>query len=919
MKTLTPRSTLLTVLFFGIPVFWTHAQHTPQGVLDSLFQEAGTHAKARAFDKALEVMAGAEALARQAFGEESAEYGRVCYHYGLAYHQKGDHPVAEKWLLRANDILEKTLGRENAEYAAVLHHLGVVYYHMGNNYEKAEYYFIQARDIRGKILGKMHLDYALTLLSLGDVYYFMSNYNLAEQCYRESLTSREQILGKESIPYGESLRKIANVYMVQGRYKEAEALYQINLNIVESEIGDDNIPFAAGLMTLAWSNEKMGYHDRAESMYLRVVRVLEALPAFEDIPTYMSCLEFLGELYFYTGQYGLSETYHIRAKDLRERVLGKQHLSYEMSLANLALLYWTMGSLEKAEAAYAELTAMQKSFLSRAIRHLSEEELTSYIARFEGELAQHYSFVTGHDASVPSSTGACYDNTLFHKGFILDAASRYRSLRWSWIAMDNTFSLLDSYHRQLSSEYSKRVSNRDSNLIEELENNINVLEKDLARTVAGFSEAIRQVHWREVQAALAPHEAALEFVHFKYYTPEPTDSVLYAALLLRPGMETPRFIPLFEEQALEALLPPLEKNRREYVDKLYHNDATTRLVWSPVEAHLQDVKTVYYAPSGLLHRLNLGALPVPGAVGEAVVADRYDIVLLGSTRQLAGRAADSPIGNAGGGSPSSDAAVFGAVNYDIDSTAVQPMGTDDPNTADHRGLSFAENDASLRDGEWWRLKYSGRETANVAAILEKAGMQVEMRQGSAATEEAFKRMGEFDPVSSPRILHFSTHGFFFPDPVSVGGGQTAEPGYKVAEHPMIRSGLILAGANYAWIHGKPLGHREDGVLTAYEISQLDLRHTELVVLSACETGLGDIRGNEGVYGLQRAFKIAGAKNLVMSLWQVPDYPTQELMTAFYQKWLIDQLPLRQALQSAQKAMRDKGYDPYHWAGWVLVE
>ena len=139
---------------------------------------------------------------------------------------------------------------------------------------------------------------------------------------------------------------------------------------------------------------------------------------------------------------------------------------------------------------------------------------------------------------------------------------------------------------------------------------------------------------------------------------------------------------------------------------------------------------------------------------------------------------------------------------------------------------------------------------------------------------------------------------------------------------MIRSGLILAGANHAWSRGigsRPPGNREDGILTAYEISQLDLRNTELVVLSACETGLGHIEGNEGVYGLQRAFKIAGAQTLVMSLWQVPDYQTQELMTVFYEKLLTKKLPARMALHAAQDEMRQRHYEPYYWAGFVVVE
>ncbi len=137
---------------------------------------------------------------------------------------------------------------------------------------------------------------------------------------------------------------------------------------------------------------------------------------------------------------------------------------------------------------------------------------------------------------------------------------------------------------------------------------------------------------------------------------------------------------------------------------------------------------------------------------------------------------------------------------------------------------------------------------------------------------------------------------------------------------MIRSGLKLAGSKYAWENKHPMGGMEDGILTAYEVSQMNLSNTQLVVLSACETGLGDIKGNEGVYGLQRAFRIAGAKNVLMSLWKVPDDATEKLMTRFYNNWLEQKMPLRVAFESAQKWLRgQKGYEnPYFWAGFVLI-
>ena len=206
--------------------------------------------------------------------------------------------------------------------------------------------------------------------------------------------------------------------------------------------------------------------------------------------------------------------------------------------------------------------------------------------------------------------------------------------------------------------------------------------------------------------------------------------------------------------------------------------------------------------------------------------------------------------------------------------------------------------------------------------MQSAGVPVTVKKGYAATEESFKNIGA-NNSPSPGILHIATHGYFFPDPKvqakSNGLIGQNESVFKLSDHPMLRSGLIMAGGNASWQGKQTLEGREDGILTAYEISQMNLSNTELVVLSACEPGLGDIQGNEGVYGLQRAFKIAGAKYLIMSLWQVPDKQTSLLMTTFYKKWLEDKMTIPDAFHAAQKELREIGLDPYQWAGFVLVE
>jgi CHAT domain-containing protein len=231
-------------------------------------------------------------------------------------------------------------------------------------------------------------------------------------------------------------------------------------------------------------------------------------------------------------------------------------------------------------------------------------------------------------------------------------------------------------------------------------------------------------------------------------------------------------------------------------------------------------------------------------------------------------------------------------------------------------------DSNLRGGNWNYLPATEKEIQAIEEVVKSKSFNVKVKRGSAASEESIKQIGE--RRSSPRVLHIATHGYFFPDPKKEADNlqmvvTNEEPVFKISEHPMLRSGLILAGGNAGWKGQQTLEGREDGVLTAYEISQMNLSNTELVVLSACETGLGDIKGNEGVYGLQRAFKIAGAKYLMMSLWQVPDRETKEFMVSFYKNWLTKERSIPEAFRMTQKEMRERFINPYAWAGFVLVE
>jgi CHAT domain-containing protein len=230
--------------------------------------------------------------------------------------------------------------------------------------------------------------------------------------------------------------------------------------------------------------------------------------------------------------------------------------------------------------------------------------------------------------------------------------------------------------------------------------------------------------------------------------------------------------------------------------------------------------------------------------------------------------------------------------------------------------SLSENSNIFSNGKWNFLSGTLQEAETISDILKKHNEIVTTVTGSEASEEFLKSLSG---DQSPAILHIATHGFFLPPPPGQENRDISSSGQYISDSdPLLRSGIILSGANKYWSGElKQTDSTDDGILTAYEVSNMNLKNTALVVLSACETGLGDIKGGEGVYGLQRAFKIAGAKSIIISLWKVPDKETVELMDLFYSAWLEGKTN-HEAFTYAQKELRKK-YSPFYWAAFVMIE
>ncbi|MBK8243040.1 MAG: tetratricopeptide repeat protein [Saprospiraceae bacterium] len=878
------------------------------------------------YGKAEPLFLESKAIREKVLGKEHPDYAASLNNLANLFRYMGKYEKAEQLYLESSAIREKVLGKEHPDYAQSLNNLAALYWHMGK-YEKAEPQYLECKAIWEKVLGMEHPGYALCLNNLAGLYWSMGNYGKAEPLFLESKAIREKVLGKEHPDYAASLNNLAATYNVLGNNEKAEPLYLESKAISEKVLGKEHLDYAASLSNLAILYKNMGNYEKAEPLFLETKGIYEKTMGLEH-PGYAQALNNLANIYFYLGKYEKTEPLYLESKAIRENVLGKEHPDYTSSLEDLVDLYERQSRFSVSAPLLAEKFALDQARLSKAITFLSERELASYMATFQtqGNNLGAYILVRLGQRATGAEVGEhgilpalAFDHALFYKGFLLTAATQINTLTKQSPETKEISLNLKSYRRRLAAEYAKPIAERKN--VTELEEKANTSEKELAQAVVGYAETKRQVKWKEVMATLKKEEAAIEFVSFKVNFPRKTDSIIYAAMLLKPGTKQPEFIPLFEEKSLDSLLHSKLERKADYVNNLYTiadrgavaieapKKSLYEILWKPLEKELTGIKKIYFSPTGLLLRINLDAMPISET---ETLADKYQLIELNSTRQLV-ITNQIKIAN-------NEAMLFGGIQFEQDSlTAInEPIFA-----SKSRGeLSFNYIDSTLRGGSWNYLAGTEREVNSIEKIMQVAGVKTTLKKGYSASEESFKNIGTNNNPSH-RILHIATHGYFFTDPKeshqSSVISRQEETVFKISDHPMLRSGLILAGGNAAWQGKQTMEGKEDGILTAYEISQMNLSNTELVVLSACETGLGDIQGNEGVYGLQRAFKIAGAKYLIMSLWQVPDKQTSLLMTTFYKKWLTDKMTIPDAFHAAQKELRDLGLDPYQWAGFVLVE
>lgn len=843
-----------------------------------------------------------------------------CYKYlGNTYQANKSYKTALEYFQLSYKLFLQENYKEEA--ATMLNVIGFVYY-LQVNYIKAEEYYLKSYELSKKI---NYEDGILNAYgSLGYLFQSTGNLPKALEYYEHVLKFSIEISNEYAT--AQILISIGWVYYEQGNYyqvvehgKESLALFSnmyenlgmasalnlIGVGYYELEVYDKALEFLKRALTKSkevgdTSGKAAAYHNMA-AVYFKQRNFTEALKYFElglEINqevgdkynmTIQTCD--VGTANFNLDRYDKANEYALRGEKMA-LAFGSPRL-IRLSKKLLFNLSVKQGEMEKAEKYVLEMMQENDRSIDINFPTLSENEKEKFFENVSEDYMEFNDFVLKRGVDNPSLRATVFNNTLKHKGLLLKSSTAMRHA----IHESKDTSLIKQYESWilLKTEISKAYTAGESTI--ELEEKANILEKSLVKNSQAFSDfdKIQNLTWLDVQKNLKEGEAAIEFIHFNefddYGNKEKT--VLYCALIVTPTSVYPEMVQLFHETQLEKLLGSFGGNNLNYINGIYGTESTVNttlydLVWKPLEAHLLNTKTVYISPTGLLHRVAFAAMAKEKSV---LLCDSYNIKLQSSTGKVA-VPEEFILGK------DWQITLFGGIDYDTDSSTTKI---------------------------WSFLEGTKVEVENISNIFTAGNFKV----AQSKTEEGFK-----ENASSSDIIHMSTHGFFYPDPEKlttsfevdtvesddlVFRGTSSSFGVKnfvFNKNPLMRSGLVLSGANRVWnnpdMHGK-----EDGVLTAYEVAQIDLRHTGLVVLSACETGLGDINGSEGVYGLQRSFKMAGVKYIVMSLWQVPDKETQEFMTLFYKNLLLIKEP-KEAFVQTQFAMRKK-YDPYYWAAFVLIE
>jgi CHAT domain-containing protein/Tfp pilus assembly protein PilF len=726
--------------------------------------------------------------------------------------------------------------------------------------------------------------------SLATLYTQLGNFEAAEAIYRDALKS----LPPHTAFANTQKQNLAAVYQQTNKLEEAQKLLEEVVKSEKESTGAGSVSYAISLQNLAALHQKKGDYESAKNLYTQALGIDRKYFGVYDL-NYATKMANLAAVYQETGDLDTARALFESALKIRETKLGTEHPDYVFNQYNLAVLYQRMQHYSLALPLFKKISAFYIRQIREIFPAMSEQEKSAFYSKIQGVINAYQDFVVEHAAMDKTLLSELLDFRLQTKALLLNSSTviRNRILNSGETELMGKFTNWLQTKEQLAYLFSLSAEERvgRKNDVEALQQKANTLEKELSARSELFASTKSAMHWREVQAALKPGEAIIEIIRLGLNLKN--DSVIYAALIVKPGFQNPSMIVMPQGRSMEKREFSYYRNTILY---RIPNERSYHTYWEPLEAHLSDVTTIYFSPDGIYNKINVQTLYDPAR--KQYLIDRVSVKLVSNPKELLAKSNQA--------SSIPHAVLIGFPDYLQNATenraALPPVN----------GTSAA---FELIRGSIDALPGTREEVLKIEKLLRSNRWNVNLYLSEKATEEMVKAQ------RSPALLHIATHGFFIQEAAENNGSGNDLGIANTERNPLLRSGLMLAGAEKNLVNqrmGKTRkNNTDDGILTAYEAMNMNLQGTDLVVLSACETGAGEVRNGEGVYGLQRSFLVAGANCVMMSLWKVSDEATQELMVLFYRHWLTlgDK---RKAFHEMQLELRKNYPDPFYWGAFVII-
>ena len=751
-------------------------------------------------------------------------------------------------------------------------------YAQNNQIHEADTLLAHVIDYMGKTGRKSSLAYSL-FIAKGGISSLLQNYDIASVYLKSALDMVNEQEGKRE-NYSVVMSMLAICHMNMNDLEKARKEIEESITIIEqceskyffSPSNKIAIYQKAGeIYNESGLSEKTEYYTK-KAYDLSVGNDLY-------VSEFINAASILAVFYLNSGRYdeSLSVLHELEKKPLSE--LERSGVYENIFLANYLL------DNEEETVKYANLCSnslkMISSELNASFPSMTTENMWDKNAM---QLKVNMSILDkfNHNAKAVEM---CYDNSLFIKSLAYVDMERLRQISQTDSAIYNLFSEI----RILKSE---RFSG-NHNVYKSLEEKEKLLREAL---LSKNNNNPTIPSWRDIKNSLKLDECAIEFITYSGFASanSETKELKYAALILTPEIDSPIFIELCTFNQLHNVLLNALIEQEIGINELYvqrEKPILYDLIWKRIDEYVKNAKSIYISPIPSIQDVNLGFIPCPDG---SYLNDKYDIRIVTSTAKICNKERTH----------FSDAYVYGGIEY--------TKGNHNSSHMSYRSIVINELCDSTRNGFGF-LRASGYEADQVANALQEKSVEVNLFKGADADEVSFRKMDG----NSPSIIHLSTHGFYL-----VGFDKYAEYfdkllSYSIKDNSMLLSGILLADANSSLRGSNEQTPLNDGVITAEEIAMLDLRNTQLVVLSACETAIGT-NLQEGFGGLVRAFKNAGVKSVLASLWKVPDDATAILMIAFY-KQLLSGVEIHNALKKAQQEVSRQYPDPYYWASFILLD